>query len=389
MGKEKFERDKPHVNVGTIGHIDHGKTTLTAAITQVLAEKSGGEAMSFDQIDNAPEEKQRGITIATSHVEYQTDNRHYAHVDCPGHADYVKNMITGAAQMDGAILVVSAADGPMPQTREHILLARQVGVPYIVVFLNKADMVDDEELLELVEVEVRDLLSEYEFPGDDVPVIMGSALKALEGDEDSKAKITEKKEVQATKEVAPQPEPQPPKPDPIADKIKQPDQPKQQTNVEQPLPPKKPPQKQQPKFDADRIAALLDKRDPSRNAATGLDPNNMPSLGTPTGMAAKLSQSEIDALRARLMALWSPPVGVQDPNELIVNVTVKLLPNGRLAGPPFARVNGRSVAAMASRDSAVRAVLTGQPFDMLKPEHYDSWKEIELTFDPKDMFRSN
>ena len=207
--------------------------------------------------------------------------------------------------------------------------------------------------------------------------------------EDSKAKITEKKEVQATKEVAPQPEPQPPKPDPIADKIKQPDQPKQQTNVEQPLPPKKPPQKQQPKFDADRIAALLDKRDPSRNAATGLDPNNMPSLGTPTGMAAKLSQSEIDALRARLMALWSPPVGVQDPNELIVNVTVKLLPNGRLAGPPFARVNGRSVAAMASRDSAVRAVLTGQPFDMLRPEHYDSWKEIELTFDPKDMFRSN
>jgi len=207
--------------------------------------------------------------------------------------------------------------------------------------------------------------------------------------EDSKAKITEKKEVQATKEIAPQPEPQPPKPDPIADKIKQPDQPKQQTNVEQPLPPKKPPQKQQPKFDADRIAALLDKRDPSRNAATGLDPNNMPSLGTPTGMAAKLSQSEIDALRARLMGLWNPPVGIQDPNELIVNVTVKLLPNGRLAGPPFARVNGRSVAAMASRDSAVRAVLTGQPFDMLRPEHYDSWKEIELTFDPKDMFRSN
>jgi outer membrane biosynthesis protein TonB len=199
--------------------------------------------------------------------------------------------------------------------------------------------------------------------------------------EDSKAKITEK--------MAPPPEPQPPKPDPIADKIKQPDQPKQQTNVEQPLPPKKPPQKQQPKFDAARVAALLDKRDPSRNAATGLDPNNMPSLGTPTGMAAKLSQSEIDALRARLMALWSPPVGVQDPNELIVNVTVKLLPNGRLAGPPFARVNGRSVAAMASRDSAVRAVLTGQPFDMLRPEHYDSWKEIELTFDPKDMFRSN
>jgi elongation factor Tu len=191
VAKEKFERDKPHVNVGTIGHIDHGKTTLTAAITQVLAEKSGGQAMTFDQIDNAPEEKQRGITIATSHVEYQTENRHYAHVDCPGHADYVKNMITGAAQMDGAILVVSAADGPMPQTREHILLARQVGVPYIVVFLNKADMVDDPELLELVEVEVRDLLSEYEFPGDDIPFITGSALKALEGDEESKQKILE------------------------------------------------------------------------------------------------------------------------------------------------------------------------------------------------------
>jgi elongation factor Tu len=191
VAKEKFERDKPHVNVGTIGHIDHGKTTLTAAITQVLAEKIGGQAMSFDQIDNAPEEKQRGITIATSHVEYQTENRHYAHVDCPGHADYVKNMITGAAQMDGAILVVSAADGPMPQTREHILLARQVGVPYIVVFLNKADMVDDPELLELVEVEVRDLLSEYEFPGDDIPFITGSALKALEGDEESKQKILE------------------------------------------------------------------------------------------------------------------------------------------------------------------------------------------------------
>jgi elongation factor Tu len=191
VAKEKFERDKPHVNVGTIGHIDHGKTTLTAAITQVLAEKMGGEAMSFDQIDNAPEEKQRGITIATSHVEYQTENRHYAHVDCPGHADYVKNMITGAAQMDGAILVVSAADGPMPQTREHILLARQVGVPYIVVFLNKADMVDDPELLELVEVEVRDLLSEYDFPGDDIPFITGSALKALEGDEEAKGKILE------------------------------------------------------------------------------------------------------------------------------------------------------------------------------------------------------
>ncbi len=191
MAKEKFERDKPHVNVGTIGHIDHGKTTLTAAITQVLAEKMGGTAMSFDQIDNAPEEKQRGITIATSHVEYQTENRHYAHVDCPGHADYMKNMITGAAQMDGAILVVSAADGAMPQTREHILLARQVGVPYIVVFLNKADMVDDPELLELVEVEVRDLLSEYDFPGDDIPFITGSALKALEGDADAKEKILE------------------------------------------------------------------------------------------------------------------------------------------------------------------------------------------------------
>ncbi len=191
MAKEKFERDKPHVNVGTIGHIDHGKTTLTAAITNVLAEKMGGEAKSFAEIDNAPEEKERGITIATSHVEYQTENRHYAHVDCPGHADYVKNMITGAAQMDGAILVVSAADGPMPQTREHILLARQVGVPYIVVFLNKADMVDDEELLELVEVEVRELLSEYDFPGDDVPFVIGSALKALEGDEEYKGKILE------------------------------------------------------------------------------------------------------------------------------------------------------------------------------------------------------
>ncbi len=191
MAKEKFERDKPHVNVGTIGHIDHGKTTLTAAITTVLAEKMGGEARSFEEIDNAPEEKERGITIATSHVEYQTENRHYAHVDCPGHADYVKNMITGAAQMDGAILVVSAADGPMPQTREHILLARQVGVPYIVVFLNKADMVDDEELMELVEVEVRELLSEYDFPGDDIPFITGSALKALEGDEAYKDKIVE------------------------------------------------------------------------------------------------------------------------------------------------------------------------------------------------------
>ncbi len=189
MGKAKFERDKPHVNVGTIGHIDHGKTTLTAAITTVLAEKMGGEAKSFAEIDNAPEEKERGITIATSHVEYQTEARHYAHVDCPGHADYVKNMITGAAQMDGAILVVSAADGPMPQTREHILLARQVGVPYIVVFLNKADMVDDDELLELVEVEVRDLLNEYDYPGDDIPFITGSATGALEGDEKYKQAI--------------------------------------------------------------------------------------------------------------------------------------------------------------------------------------------------------
>jgi elongation factor Tu len=182
MAKAKFERTKPHVNIGTIGHVDHGKTTLTAAITKVLASKGGAEFKSFDQIDNAPEERERGITIATAHVEYQTENRHYAHVDCPGHADYVKNMITGAAQMDGAILVVSAADGPMPQTREHILLARQVGVPYIVVFLNKADMVDDEELLELVELEIRELLSAYDFPGDDVPIIKGSALKALEGD---------------------------------------------------------------------------------------------------------------------------------------------------------------------------------------------------------------
>jgi elongation factor Tu len=191
VAKEKFERDKPHVNVGTIGHIDHGKTTLTAAITKVLSEKYGGQARSFEEIDNAPEEKARGITIATSHVEYETENRHYAHVDCPGHADYVKNMITGAAQMDGAILVVSAADGPMPQTREHILLARQVGVPYIVVFLNKADMVDDEELLELVEVEVRDLLNEYDFPGDDVPFVVGSALKALDGDEEYVQKIVD------------------------------------------------------------------------------------------------------------------------------------------------------------------------------------------------------
>ena len=182
MSKEKFERKKPHVNVGTIGHVDHGKTTLTAALTKVMASKHGGTFMAYDQIDKAPEEKARGITIATAHVEYESDNRHYAHVDCPGHADYVKNMITGAAQMDGAILVVSAADGPMPQTREHILLARQVGVPYIVVFLNKADMVDDAELLELVELEVRDLLTTYEFPGDKTPIVKGSALKALEGD---------------------------------------------------------------------------------------------------------------------------------------------------------------------------------------------------------------
>jgi elongation factor Tu len=182
MAKGKFERTKPHVNVGTIGHVDHGKTTLTAAITTILSQKYGGEAKAYDQIDAAPEEKARGITINTAHVEYETANRHYAHVDCPGHADYVKNMITGAAQMDGAILVVSAADGPMPQTREHILLARQVGVPYIIVFMNKCDMVDDAELLELVEMEVRELLSKYEFPGDDTPIVKGSALKALEGD---------------------------------------------------------------------------------------------------------------------------------------------------------------------------------------------------------------
>jgi len=183
MSKEKFERTKPHVNVGTIGHVDHGKTTLTAALTKIQAEALGGEVRAYDQIDNAPEERARGITIATAHVEYETEGRHYAHVDCPGHADYVKNMITGAAQMDGAILVVSAADGPMPQTREHILLSRQVGVPYIVVYMNKADMVDDAELLELVEMEVRELLSDYDFPGDDTPVVVGSALKALEGDD--------------------------------------------------------------------------------------------------------------------------------------------------------------------------------------------------------------
>src|SRR3981189_3620274 len=191
MSKGKFERTKPHVNVGTIGHVDHGKTTLTAAMTHVLAKKYGGEAKNYDQIDAAPEEKARGITINTAHVEYVTEKPHCAHVDCPGHADYIKNMITGAAQMDGAILVVSAADGPMPQTREHILLARQVGVPYIVVFLNKADMVDDPELLELVEVEVRDLLTEYDFPGDDIPFVKGSALKALEGDDDAKQAIFE------------------------------------------------------------------------------------------------------------------------------------------------------------------------------------------------------
>ncbi|BAQ09183.1 elongation factor tu [Bacillus sp. OxB-1] len=191
MGKEKFDRSKEHANVGTIGHVDHGKTTLTAAIATVLSKRMGGEAKSYADVDNAPEEKERGITINTSHIEYETDKRHYAHVDCPGHADYVKNMITGAAQMDGGILVVSAADGPMPQTREHILLSRQVGVPYLVVFMNKCDMVDDEELLELVEMEIRDLLSEYEFPGDDIPVIKGSALKALEGEAEWEEKIVE------------------------------------------------------------------------------------------------------------------------------------------------------------------------------------------------------
>ncbi|MCS4506070.1 Elongation factor Tu [wastewater metagenome] len=205
MSKEKFERTKPHVNVGTIGHVDHGKTTLTAAMTKVMAEKYGGAARAFDQIDNAPEERDRGITIATAHVEYETDARHYAHVDCPGHADYVKNMITGAAQMDGAILVVSAADGPMPQTREHILLARQVGVPSMVVYLNKADMVDDEELLELVEMEVRELLSDYDFPGDDIPVITGSALKALEGDESEIGAPSIIRLVQAMDEYIPEP----------------------------------------------------------------------------------------------------------------------------------------------------------------------------------------
>ncbi len=205
MAKEKFERTKPHVNVGTIGHVDHGKTTLTAALTKVMADKMGGEAKAFDQIDNAPEERERGITIATSHVEYESDKRHYAHVDCPGHADYVKNMITGAAQMDGAILVVSAADGPMPQTREHILLSRQVGVPYIVVFLNKADMVDDEELIELVEMEVRELLDAYDFPGDDTPIIVGSALKALEGDTSEIGVPAVEKLVEALDEYIPEP----------------------------------------------------------------------------------------------------------------------------------------------------------------------------------------
>ena len=204
MAKENFDRSKPHLNIGTIGHVDHGKTTLTAAITKVLSDAGFSEARSFDSIDNAPEEKERGITINTSHVEYQTANRHYAHVDCPGHADYVKNMITGAAQMDGGILVVSAADGPMPQTREHILLARQVGVPALVVFMNKTDQVDDEELLELVEMEIRELLSAYEFPGDDIPVIKGSALKALEGDADQKANIL--KLMEAVDSYIPEPE---------------------------------------------------------------------------------------------------------------------------------------------------------------------------------------
>ena len=206
MSKEKFERTKPHVNVGTIGHVDHGKTTLTAAMTKVCAEARGGEFKAYDQIDNAPEERARGITIATAHVEYESDNRHYAHVDCPGHADYVKNMITGAAQMDGAILVVSAADGPMPQTREHILLARQVGVPYILVYLNKADQVDDEELLELVEMEVRELLSSYEFPGDDTPIVTGSALKALEGDDSDIGVPSILKLIEEMDEYIPQPE---------------------------------------------------------------------------------------------------------------------------------------------------------------------------------------
>ncbi len=206
MAKAKFERTKPHVNVGTIGHVDHGKTTLTAAITKVLGEKFGGDAIAFDQIDNAPEERERGITIATAHVEYETNGRHYAHVDCPGHADYVKNMITGAAQMDGAILVVSAADGPMPQTREHILLARQVGVPFMIVYMNKADMVDDDELLELVEMEIRELLDSYEFPGDDTPIIIGSALKALEGEETEQGVESIHKLAEALDSYIPEPE---------------------------------------------------------------------------------------------------------------------------------------------------------------------------------------
>ena len=206
MSKEKFERTKPHVNVGTIGHVDHGKTTLTAAITTHQASKFGGETKAYDQIDNAPEERERGITIATAHVEYETENRHYAHVDCPGHADYVKNMITGAAQMDGAILVCSAADGPMPQTREHILLSRQVGVPYIVVYMNKADMVDDEELIELVEMEIRELLDKYEFPGDDTPIIIGSALKALEGDDSEIGTQSIDKLMEALDTYIPEPE---------------------------------------------------------------------------------------------------------------------------------------------------------------------------------------
>ena len=206
MAKEKFDRSKPHLNVGTIGHVDHGKTTLTAALTKVMGEKHGGESKAYDQIDNAPEERERGITIATAHVEYESDARHYAHVDCPGHADYVKNMITGAAQMDGAILVVSAADGPMPQTREHILLSRQVGVPHIVVYMNKADMVDDAELLELVEMEVRELLSAYDFPGDDIPLVTGSALKALEDDTSEIGKASIEKLVSAMDSYFPQPE---------------------------------------------------------------------------------------------------------------------------------------------------------------------------------------
>ncbi len=206
MAKEKFERTKPHCNIGTIGHVDHGKTTLTAAITKVLGEASGGDAVAFDEIDKAPEEKERGITISTAHVEYETANRHYAHVDCPGHADYVKNMITGAAQMDGAILVVSAADGPMPQTREHILLARQVGVPALVVYMNKVDQVDDEELLELVEMEIRELLSSYEFPGDDIPIVKGSALAALEGRDDEIGKNSILELMQAVDDYVPQPD---------------------------------------------------------------------------------------------------------------------------------------------------------------------------------------